>query len=119
MPEKLSFQPEKNLRIKWARNSRIGEKGAKKAGKRGRESQFLSEKKAEMSPKSASRPLLPFLAQKNRLPPLLEAATNITEEKYKDTHSVSTTFLRNNISKFGEWGKAVYYPESYINTQKT
>ena len=52
MPEKVYCQPEKKIENEWARNSKMGEKTAKKAGKSGRESRFLPEKKVKIRPKN-------------------------------------------------------------------
>ena len=52
VPEKVYCQPEKKIKKEWARNSKMGEKTAKKAGKSGRESRFLPEKKVKIRPKN-------------------------------------------------------------------
>ena len=52
MPEKVYCQPEKKIKKEWARNSKMGEKTANKAGKSGRESRFLPEKKVKIRPKN-------------------------------------------------------------------
>ena len=65
VPEKVYCQPEKKIKKEWARNSKMGEKTAKKAGKSGRESRFLPEKKVKIWRKNSFSSLLPFLGQKN------------------------------------------------------
>ena len=45
----------------------MGEKNAKKAGKSGRETRFLPEKKTEIRPKKRFSPTFAFLAQKKTL----------------------------------------------------
>ena len=54
--EKVCCQPEKKIKKEWARNSKMGEKTAKKAGKNGRESRFLPEKKVKIRPKKCFSP---------------------------------------------------------------
>ena len=70
VPEKVYCQPEKKIKKSGREISKMGEKTAKKAGKSGRESRFLPEKKVKISPKYCFSGTLPFLGQKkNTVPP--------------------------------------------------
>ena len=67
VPEKVYCQPEKKIKKSGREISKMGEKTAKKAGKIGRESRFLPEKKVKISPKYCFSGTLPFLGQKKSL----------------------------------------------------
>ena len=66
VPEKVYCQPEKKIKKSGREISKMGEKTAKKAGKSGRESRFLPEKKVKISPKYCFSGTLPFLGQKKK-----------------------------------------------------
>ena len=61
------FNPRKKSK-KWARNSKMREKSAQKAGISAWESQFLPVKRRKLSQESDSRPLLPLSQKKMHYP---------------------------------------------------
>ena len=80
------FNPRKKSK-KWARNSKMREKSAQKAGISAWESQFLPVKRRKLSQESDSRPLLPLSQKKMHYPSFLPHTNSHTDTNTKTNHS--------------------------------